>query len=521
MISRKNSLLLIYLTCLSLLLVISFSSSSNSLNVTECNVCHGPSASGHIIYSVALGMTSAVENKVPTTLTATVINTDYPLSDSSVTLSPSADYSIINNPDKITLGVLDRGSTTKVQWTIQFHVDVEKTTQVSVSFQGTAISHTTHTYTQSYSKSVFVSTKPRPILDVQSTPLSDSTIYVGSGNNTGEMTVKNSGTLPMTNVTVTTAGPVLVNSENKFIIPLVDKGQSANFNISIDTSKSGTGSIIITYNGDIIQKSIITIYIQPNPANAFTLFLGRIFGYTTFTLLFLSVFTGAGTYHLKKYISGRKIRILHSDLANLAFTMVVIHAMILTIPDSPWSNVYYFFELIPERIPTDQVSLGLFLGRLGLVLMYISVISGFFIAKLIKKFGRSVGISIHMLSYVALVIGLIHVSLLGGLDGFAHQYPVIILILLTSVLSIGWLKWDTKRELARKKAERTRKRLLAQQEKEKQFNSMAKNVKTENLNENNVIDTKTSLLPTSKQIKSTPNKNTKSKQKPSGHKNNS
>jgi len=128
--------------------------------------------------------------------------------------------------------------------------------------------------------------------------------------------------------------------------------------------------------------------------------------------------------------------------------MVMIHAITLTIPNSPWSTSYLFFEILPERLPTDIGTLGLELGRNALVLMYIAVFSGYYLAKLIKRYGKRVGISIHMLSYVALIFGFIHTALIGG---WATAYPVIVVILAISVLSVGFLKYDAQRMLNEKK----------------------------------------------------------------------
>ena len=173
-------------------------------------------------------------------------------------------------------------------------------------------------------------------------------------------------------------------------------------------------------------------------------------------MLFSSVVAGAGVYHLKKYISGRKIRILHADLSNLSFTIAVIHAVILSLPSTPWFGVYSWFELIPQIFPTLATSqdFALELGRWALLLMYIGVMSGYFIAKIIKKLGRKAGISIHMLTYLALIFGLIHTMVIGS---FAKSFVIIPVIMFISILSIGWLKYDIKIRMEKKKSERAKK----------------------------------------------------------------
>jgi len=73
--------------------------------------------------------------------------------------------------------------------------------------------------------------------------------------------------------------------------------------------------------------------------------------------------------------------------------------------------------------------------------LYIGVISGYYIAQIIKRFGRKVGISIHMLTYLGLIFGFIHAILIGA---WAKSIIVIPLLMFVSIISIGWLKYDTK-----------------------------------------------------------------------------
>lgn len=453
--SKKIILILIYITVISGFLVLSMAS-NNSLNATKnCDTsgCHSaPGSIGHVDYNVVLTGSQIVQSGSTATITATVSNHGYQFQTVSLILQKSTFFTIQGGSATIQVGSLARGASKVVSWTLLFKSSSDTSANVQVDFSAFAYaaSHMQYTFTNTYSKAVFISTKPTPILQVQSNPITESTLFIGSSNNTGTLTITNAGKVNMTNVHVSTSGPVLVNNETNFTIPYIGASSGKTYPIHIDTSQSGTATITVIYNGVQVQEAVLNIYLRPNPADSFTLFLGRVFGYVAYVLLFLSVVAGAGIYHLKKYISGRKIRILHSDLANLSFTMVIIHAIILTIPNSPWANSYMFFELIPERIPTDIGALGLALGRSALVLMYISVFSGFYLAKLIKRYGKRVGISIHMLSYVALIFGFLHTIILGG---WAHAYPIIGLAMFVSVLSVGFLKYDAQRMLNRKKKE--------------------------------------------------------------------
>ena len=435
--------------------------SSAELNANECNVCHGSGHKGHISYAITLGISETILNGTTNALSATIVNKDFPLSQSSITLVESAEYSFVplNSSDSLTknLGTVGRGSTNVITWQIKPNVAINKTIPLKVSFKGTAIDHKTFAYTSDITKNIYVSTAKIALLQVISNPISETTYLVGDEANPGELTILNNGVLAMTSVVVKAQGNILVDGKTEFTISNVQPGAKISYPIQIDTSKPGNGLITVTYTGDLVQESIINIIIQPLPPTPLSLTLGRILGYITYALLFLSVLGGAGVYHLKKYISGRKIRILHADLSNLSFTLSVIHAVVLTVPNSPWNESYSWYELIPQSIPNfaSNSSLGLELGRWGLVLMYVSVLSGFYIAKIIKRFGRSVGITIHMLSYITLIGGLIHAMLIGGL---AKSIIFIAIIMVISILSIGWLKWDAKQQLAKKKKERAEKR---------------------------------------------------------------
>ena len=462
MISKKIIIIFAYFTILSAFLVLSMAS-NNAITeqVGMCNNCHGATATGHVDFSVTLTGVQTVETNSTAVITATMKNNNYPLDTVSLTLESSSYYSLASGKATINVGTLGRGTTQSESWKLRFHASSDTSAIVKVDFSGRAFatSHMQYTFQgpqYTYSKSVHIITKPEPILQVESNPLSSSTLWVGSSNTSGQLTIKNTGKIDMTNVSVIATGQILVDGKTNFTISVIPALNQQSFPITIDTSKTGKATISVIYKGDFVQESIITIYFRPNPANSFTLFLGRVFGYTAYVLLFCSVVAGAGIYHLKRYISGRKIRILHSDLANLSFTMVIIHAVVLTIPNSPWSNAYFFYELLPERIPTDIGSLGLELGRSALVLMYIAVFSGYYLAKLIKRYGKRVGISIHMLSYVALILGFLHTIILGG---WARAYPVIGIILFISVISVGFLKWDAHRMLNRKKINRAKRKL--------------------------------------------------------------
>lgn len=466
----KLNIIISFLVIISFFLVQSVNFSPNELNANDCNVCHGSSHLGHVSYSISLGISETILNSTINTLTATIINNNFPLRQSSITLVENADFKFepLTPIDSLTktLGTLGRRASTVVSWNIKPFVTTNKSISIQTSFTGTAIDHKTNTFTTSISKNVFVSTAKIALLQVQSNPLPDTSLTVGDSLDNGTLIIKNNGVVDMENVHINTTGNVLVDGKSSFSISKIEPGSQVSYKISIDTSKQGSSSISIIYSEtNPIQSVIIPINIQPQPPIPISLTIGRILGYVTYVLLFLSVLAGAGVYHLKKFISGRKIRILHADLSNLSFTMAVIHAVILTIGNSPWVDSYSWFELIPQLIPIflTKQDLGIELGRWILLFMYIGTISGYYIAKIIKKFGRRLGISIHMLTYLALIFGLIHAMLIGGLAKANIFIPIIMFI---SILSIGWLKYDTKIQLAKKKAERLEKhKKLEQKEK--------------------------------------------------------
>ena len=471
----KLILALLFVLLLSFLLIQSITSNT-SLNSNECNSCHGPGSTGHVVYTVSLGISQTILNGTSSVLTATISNTGYQLSTSSLALQTSSDYSFspVSTADSLTksLGTLNTGSTSTVSWNVIPNVSTNKTITFQVNFQGTAINHKTFAYTSSYSKSVYVSTIKMALLEVSSTPVSQSTFLTGDTISNDSLTIANAGVLTMTNVEINTTGTILINNQSSFIIPSISPNSSLHFPIELNSSVAGINTITILYlNSTPLQEVIITITIQPVPPTSIWLIIGSILGYVSYILLFLSVVSGAGIYHLKKYISGIKIRILHSDLSNLSFTMVVIHGVVLSLPSSPWFGTYTIFQLLPQILPVPVApsDIGFEIGRWALVLLYVGVMSGYFIAQLIKRYGRKVGISIHMLTYIALILGFIHTIMVGV---FAQTFIIIPIAMFISILSIGWLKYDTKLQLERKKAER-KQRFLAKDIAELQTKSKA------------------------------------------------
>ena len=432
-----------------------------AFNSNECNTCHGAGDPAHVLYTVNLGISQTILNGSSSSLTATIVNNGYQLSSSAIALQQSSDYSFVASSSSSSLskslGTLQTGSTTVVSWSIIPSVSTNKTIIIKVSFQGTAINHKTFAYSTSYSKNVYVSTEKIALLQVSSNPVSDSTFLAGTTVKNSTLTIYNNGVLEMDNVLVNTTGNIFVDSKSSFVIPKIVPGSSFSYPIQFNTSLTGSRSISVTYlNSTPLQEVVITITVQSNPPVPMVLIVGSILGYVTYILLFLSVVAGAGVYHLKKYISGRKIRIIHSDLANLAFTMAVIHGVILSLPSSPWFNTYTWYQLAPQIIPIPQTlaDIGLELGRWSLIILYIGVISGYYIAKIIKRFGRNVGISIHMLTYLGLILGFIHAILIGT---WAKSIILIPILMFISIISVGWLKYDIKVQMERKKAERLRK----------------------------------------------------------------
>ena len=68
-----------------------------TLTANECNICHGSSHPGHVSYTISLGISEVVVNGTDSTLSATILNSNYPLSKSTITLQDSTEYSLVNN----------------------------------------------------------------------------------------------------------------------------------------------------------------------------------------------------------------------------------------------------------------------------------------------------------------------------------------------------------------------------------------------------------------------------------------
>ena len=126
----------------------------------------------------------------------------------------------------------------------------------------------------------------------------------------------------------------------------------------------------------------------------------------------------------------------YSFSPNLSFKMVIIHGVILSLPSSPWFGTYNILQLLHQilHIPDAHSNIDLVIGRWSLVLLYVGVMSGYFIVQIIKKYGRKAGIFIHMLTYIALILGFDHTFMVGSL---AKNFIIIPLIMFISILSVG------------------------------------------------------------------------------------
>jgi len=416
----------------------------------ECNVCHGPSHRGHVSYTTTMNTPEVLINDTETTVSIVIRNNDFPLDSSSLTLSQTTDYSIKQGEQaQRNLGTIARGSSVTTEWHIILHVTSAKNIQLQADFTGTANDHKTFTYTNTITKSIFVSTTPTAILKVLSDPPTGSTFYRNT-NVDGTIVISNVGNLKMDNVTVTTQGPIKIDGQSTLNIGSLNPGEEKTYPIKVDTSHPADIQVIISANSSTVQKSIVQISIQNPPPTPLSLTIGRILGYIAYTLLLLSVLTGVARYLLRKWFSGRKLRILHADLSNLGFTLVVIHAITLIIPNSPWTSSYRWFQILPTGTPSELTAIGLELGRWGLLVMYISVLSGYYFSSLVKKFGRKVGIRIHMLSYLALIGGMIHAVMIGG----TASKPLVTLIFVISLLSVLIIKIDDSRRKNQKREQR-------------------------------------------------------------------
>ena len=428
----------------------------------ECNVCHGPSHKGHVSYTITLNSPEALINDTQSTISIVVNNNDFPLSKASLTLVETSDYSLAAGDVAIhNLGTLARGSSSSTEWKIVVHVPSAKNVDINAKFSGTAIDHKTNTYTKTITKTIIASTTPTAILKVESDPPTGSTFYKND-KIIGKMKISNVGNLEMTNITITATGSITVDGKSKINIPVLKPNEEYNYTISVDSSKIADSQIVITASSTTLQQAIVQISVQNRPPLPLSLVLGRIIGYLAYILLFLSVITGVAKYPLRKWFSGRKLRILHADLSNLGFTLVVIHAISLTIPNSPWSNSYQWFQVLPTGFPTELTAIGLELGRWGLIIMYISILSGYYFSTLIKRFGRKIGIRIHMLSYIALIAGVIHAISIGG----TASKPLITFLLIITLGIVAFLKIDAIRQKSMKQDQRQERMQRSQESKD-------------------------------------------------------
>ncbi len=425
-----------------------------SLQRTECNSCHGISHPGHVSFTVSLEASETILNGTETIVTVTIINKDFPLSSSSFTLTETSNYHLATSQTaKRSLGTIGRGKTVTEKFTIIASVSTNTSIPIQGVFVGTARDHKVHTYKQQVTKNVFVSVVPTPLLFVSSTFPSGTTFLKGEKAQ-GVLNVSNVGTLAMDNVVIEGKG-IKINGSEKITLASLKPKEVKSFVLSVDTSQPGNKILNVSYSGTSTRKTSIQITVVTPPPTPLPVLIGRVLGYAGYIFLFVSVVFGIAKRQLKRFFSGRKIRILHADISNIGFTLVIIHAISLAIPNSPWAETYLWFDLFPVHLPNSLQTLGLELGRLGLLVMYISVISGTYFSKIVKKFGRKAGIRIHMLSYIALVGGVVHAIIIGGT---ASKWWVTFLLLASLVATVV-LKWDDQRLAKQKRAKRKAKRI--------------------------------------------------------------
>ncbi|MHA1971444.1 MAG: hypothetical protein ACTSW1_00545 [Candidatus Hodarchaeales archaeon] len=149
----------------------------------------------------------------------------------------------------------------------------------------------------------------------------------------------------------------------------------------------------------------------------------QILAYLNYTFFVITVITGMPKMHqimggvLRRDVSASWLRGWHRKLGITTGVLTLLHVVISAI--SPmWINIIKLWPFPTLYLPSGQLRdplSGLELGRWSGLLMLIIGVSGLDYNRLAKKLSRKYAISIQRLSYVILVLTLLHTLIIGTL----------------------------------------------------------------------------------------------------------
>lgn len=147
----------------------------------------------------------------------------------------------------------------------------------------------------------------------------------------------------------------------------------------------------------------------------------------------------------RSQLTGRGVMRIHCYVAYMTFILVIIHAILLSFIRK-WNRIYSWWEFYPKlRTPAswelssllnDEV-FGIELGAWSFLIMILAIIGGYFFKALLRKIGRKKTILFQQITYIGLVLAVLHAKMDGH---WTNKYPAFfyLQVIITIILLVGW-----------------------------------------------------------------------------------
>jgi hypothetical protein len=180
----------------------------------------------------------------------------------------------------------------------------------------------------------------------------------------------------------------------------------------------------------VSEDATVQPYIAPYPSYGeiyipldIKVVTGQILGFLSVLFVYLSIQLGLPERKAKirkiYSLTAAQCRDIHCNLGYLAVSSIILHNIILS--QSIWGLYFKWFEFYPTfhvfRQGSNTLSWGLDLAVLGSLLLIISTITGVFFKKIARKFGYRTAIFSQQISYLALILSVIHAAFNGTWTG--------------------------------------------------------------------------------------------------------
>ncbi len=182
-----------------------------------------------------------------------------------------------------------------------------------------------------------------------------------------------------------------------------------------------------------------------NPPNAFVLNftknIGQIFGFFSFLSVYLVIRFGMpdrrSSLQKKLNLSISQMNEWHCNLGYMATASIALHFLILS-QTKNWGLYFQWFEFYPQflglREDFSSLFIGLDLATWAGTLFLVSTIAGVFFKQIARKWNYRVAIAFQQLSYIALILAVIHSILNGSWTSEILPIAGILIILVLDIL---------------------------------------------------------------------------------------